>query len=430
MTDNAFNYRHSGDFQAALAALGARHILIRPHCPWTNGKVERLNRTLLRESGPTHRYFAPTPSGPTACHRSSSTTTPGAATAPSAAFPRSAACQQRGERLHLGAAGGRRGGHRGAAPVESAGAPAPRLAAVAILAALAAVLGPPAAGQTPTPTGTPVLGAALLGPAQIDAWYASTGIQSRSPTPVGRIAQLFVEEGTAQGVRGDIAFAQAMLETGYLRYGGQVVPADHNFGGIGACDSCKRGLRYPDPETGVRAHIQHLWAYASPTADPAALARPVVDVRFANVQPPGKAPLWETMGNGNWATSTTYAPKVLDIWRKMLAWNGVAAPPPVPAPGAAFQGPLLVRTSAAGAGNLAGWRLRRENLAGGIARLGGPASRTPGGGGCLARWPAVGAAILLTAGATRARPTPRPCAGRACRQRSGGRSAACRRATR
>ena len=220
-----------------------------------------------------------------------------------------------------------------------------------------------------------MLGASLLGPAQIEAWYASTGIQSRSPTPVGRIAQLFVEEGTAQGVRGDIAFAQAMLETGYLRYGGQVVPADHNFGGIGACDSCERGLRFPDPETGVRAHIQHLWAYASPTADPAALARPVVDVRFANVQPPGKAPLWETMGNGNWATSTTYAPKVLDIWRKMLAWNGVAAPPPVPAPGAAFQGPLLVRTSAAGAGNLAGWRLRRENLAGGIARLG--AARQP-----------------------------------------------------
>ena len=49
MSDNALNYRRSGDFQAVLADLGARHILIRPHCPWTNGKVERLNRTLLRE---------------------------------------------------------------------------------------------------------------------------------------------------------------------------------------------------------------------------------------------------------------------------------------------------------------------------------------------------------------------------------------------
>jgi transposase InsO family protein len=49
MTDNAFCYRLSHDFQAIMARLGARHVLIRPHCPWQNGKVERLNRTLLRE---------------------------------------------------------------------------------------------------------------------------------------------------------------------------------------------------------------------------------------------------------------------------------------------------------------------------------------------------------------------------------------------
>jgi transposase InsO family protein len=49
MSDNAFGYRRSSEFQQALAELGARHILIRPHCPWTNGKIERLNRTLLAE---------------------------------------------------------------------------------------------------------------------------------------------------------------------------------------------------------------------------------------------------------------------------------------------------------------------------------------------------------------------------------------------
>lgn len=49
MTDNALNYRRSSAFAGALGELAARHILIRPHCPWTNGKVERLNRTLLRE---------------------------------------------------------------------------------------------------------------------------------------------------------------------------------------------------------------------------------------------------------------------------------------------------------------------------------------------------------------------------------------------
>jgi transposase InsO family protein len=49
MTDNAFSYRLSHDFPAALARLGAGHVLIRPHCPWQNGKVERLNRTLQAE---------------------------------------------------------------------------------------------------------------------------------------------------------------------------------------------------------------------------------------------------------------------------------------------------------------------------------------------------------------------------------------------
>ena len=49
MTDNAFAYRHSHAFADVLERLGARHVLIRPHCPWQNGKVERLNRTLQRE---------------------------------------------------------------------------------------------------------------------------------------------------------------------------------------------------------------------------------------------------------------------------------------------------------------------------------------------------------------------------------------------
>lgn len=46
MSDNAWNYRRSNDFQAVISALGATHILIKPHCPWQNGKVERFNRTM------------------------------------------------------------------------------------------------------------------------------------------------------------------------------------------------------------------------------------------------------------------------------------------------------------------------------------------------------------------------------------------------
>jgi transposase InsO family protein len=49
MTDNHLSYKRSNDVAAAMAHLGAKHVFIRPHCPWQNGKVERLNRTLQIE---------------------------------------------------------------------------------------------------------------------------------------------------------------------------------------------------------------------------------------------------------------------------------------------------------------------------------------------------------------------------------------------
>lgn len=49
ISDNALNYIRSTDFQNAITAIGARHLTIKPHCPWQNGKVERFNRTLQIE---------------------------------------------------------------------------------------------------------------------------------------------------------------------------------------------------------------------------------------------------------------------------------------------------------------------------------------------------------------------------------------------
>jgi transposase InsO family protein len=49
LTDNAMNYRHSHAVADVLAGHGIKHRFIRPHCPWTNGKVERFNRTLAKE---------------------------------------------------------------------------------------------------------------------------------------------------------------------------------------------------------------------------------------------------------------------------------------------------------------------------------------------------------------------------------------------
>jgi transposase InsO family protein len=47
MTDNAWAYRYS--LRELCAGAGIKQVFILPHCPWQNGKVERLNRTLLTE---------------------------------------------------------------------------------------------------------------------------------------------------------------------------------------------------------------------------------------------------------------------------------------------------------------------------------------------------------------------------------------------
>lgn len=49
MTDNHFSYKNSNAWRAICLERGIKHIFIKAHCPWTNGKVERFNRTLQRE---------------------------------------------------------------------------------------------------------------------------------------------------------------------------------------------------------------------------------------------------------------------------------------------------------------------------------------------------------------------------------------------
>jgi len=102
MTDNAWNYRHSRALAELIVRIGARHLFIRPHCPWQNGKVERFNRTLQTEWA-YRQVSAATPNDPLLWHHGSTTTTTDGATARSEASHRSADCHQPDGRVQLGA---------------------------------------------------------------------------------------------------------------------------------------------------------------------------------------------------------------------------------------------------------------------------------------------------------------------------------------
>ena len=75
---------------------------------------------------------------------------------------------------------------------------------------------------------------------------------------------MFVDEGNRYLVRGDIAFAQSIVETGWFNFPdyGIVKPQNNNFAGIGACDSCGNGFQFGSALSGVRAQIQLLRNYA------------------------------------------------------------------------------------------------------------------------------------------------------------------------
>ena len=121
--------------------------------------------------------------------------------------------------------------------------------------------------------GVPVMGDAQLTADQIAAWFQSTGQRAKldDGTTIADLAKIYIEEGAAEHVRGDIAFAQSVVETGSF----SVAPGN-NFAGIGTCDSCEHGYSFPTPRDGVRAQIQLLKSYADPDSVAATLANPPV----------------------------------------------------------------------------------------------------------------------------------------------------------
>ncbi|HWP97113.1 MAG TPA: stalk domain-containing protein [Syntrophomonadaceae bacterium] len=150
------------------------------------------------------------------------------------------------------------------------------------------------------------------------------------------LVDLYLNIGRDYGVRGDIAFCQAAKETGWWKFGNEVQPEQNNYCGLSATGSPMTGLEdlrgadpnrvhfaagqygayFDTPATGVEAHIQHLYAYAS--KNPLPIGKTLLDPRFKLVSK-GVAPYWTDL-NGRWAVpGDGYGESILnDYYAKAL----------------------------------------------------------------------------------------------------------------
>lgn len=131
-------------------------------------------------------------------------------------------------------------------------------------------------------------------------------------------AQYYIDEAAAEGINSDVAFAQMCLETGYLRFGGLVQKDFHNYCGLGAMDAEHPGEIFETEELGVRAHIQHLQAYA--TTPDIELHKELVDPRYNWVH---KTKFIEDITGltGSWAADPLYDQKIEAILQRMEECN-------------------------------------------------------------------------------------------------------------
>lgn len=169
-----------------------------------------------------------------------------------------------------------------------------------------------------TSTYTKIMGASVATAEQMVA-YIKAKNKDVAQSVIDMIP-LFLSEGKAEGVRGDIAFAQSCLETGNFAFKGTAVTLDqNNFCGMGVTSSGMKGNSFESPQLGIRAQVQHLKAYAS--TEPVTAI--IVDPRFKYVTR-GCAEYVEWLGQKEnpdgkgWATGKGYGEKILKILNAII----------------------------------------------------------------------------------------------------------------
>ena len=188
------------------------------------------------------------------------------------------------------------------------------LVAVPFLASAAGGASPPCGGTSGPleveDDGTPtILGPSTLTVADLRSWWSTGGLgqPARLGIDIVDLIALYLSEGDAEGVRGDMAFAQAVAETGHFTNSDTSI---NNFAGIAHYDHSASGSGFADPVIGVRAHIQLLKKYAASN-----------DTTLANSDvSPNAGAAATTWGGlaGTWASSPTDWTLLSDVYGSML----------------------------------------------------------------------------------------------------------------
>lgn len=183
----------------------------------------------------------------------------------------------------------------------------------ALHAQLVAVAGPASAAS-----GVSVMGPSVLNAGQLSGWFNAEGYVDLTPATIAQLTAWYIQEGRAEGVRGDVAFAQGVLETGGFDSPDAV--GLNNYAGIGHCDSCSAGWAFPSPQGGVLGQLQLLRIFAGGRGDPAGAPPPVLPALTpAKEGRSGCCQTWESL-TGIWATDPTYGAQILSIYQQMLAF--------------------------------------------------------------------------------------------------------------
>ena len=151
---------------------------------------------------------------------------------------------------------------------------------------------------------------------RVGSAYPAVYAEKGAATGTDFVNQLW-QAAIDEGVRPELLYAQVMIETGNLRFGGAVLPEQCNFGGMGATGNGERGLSFDTVLKGLRAQALHLRAYAGYeplTVDPSEAQK--VDPRYSAWILSRKANIIRKLA-GTWATDKNYAVKLVRVMNEL-----------------------------------------------------------------------------------------------------------------